>query len=275
MEALFGGNVNLGVETADTYTIGAVIEPSMIEGLTVQLDYYNIEIEDAISTVPLQTLLNECHQTGIQASCDTLYPVGSTNRNPATGELGANGFTPNLSPVNVATLAVEGIDVRVDYSFGADVIGLPGDMAITYYGGYMIASDYTTSATSPVIECAGLYGLDCGEPTPEYKHSMQTSWYTGPFTTSLRWRHIGALDADPTTLAFVSDLSDDITAKNYFDITFNYDVNETFTATVGVTNFTDTDVPELGSTASEQANTWPATYETLGRRLFVGGRLRF
>lgn len=275
MEALFGGNVNLGVETADTYTIGAVIEPSMIEGLTVQLDYYNIEIEDAISTVPLQTLLNECHQTGIQASCDTLYPVGSTNRNPATGELGANGFTPNLSPVNVATLAVEGIDVRVDYSFGADVIGLPGDMAITYYGGYTIASDYTTSATSPVIECAGLYGLDCGEPTPEYKHSMQTSWYTGPFTTSLRWRHIGALDADPTTLAFVSDLSDDITAKNYFDITFNYDVNETFTATIGVTNFTDTDVPELGSTASEQANTWPATYETLGRRLFVGGRLRF
>ena len=275
MEALFGGNVNLGAETADTYTIGAVIEPSMIEGLTVQLDYYNIEIQDAISTVPLQTLLNECHLTGIQASCDTLYPAGSTNRNPGTGELGANGFVPNLSPINVSTLTVEGVDVRVDYSFGADVIGLPGDMAVTYYGGFMMASDFTTSATSPVIECAGLYGLDCGEPTPEYKHSMQTSWYTGPFTTSLRWRHIGALDADPTTAATVSDLSDDITAKNYFDITFNYDVNETFTATIGVTNFTDTDVPELGSTASEQANTWPATYETLGRRLFVGGRLRF
>ncbi len=277
MEALFGGNTGLGAETADTYTIGAVIEPNAIEGLTVQLDYYNIEIEDAISTVPLQTLLNECHLTGIQASCDTLYPAGAAtpSRNPATGEMGANGFVPNLSPINVATLSVEGIDLRVDYSFAADVIGLPGDMAITYYGGFVMASDFTTSASSPVIECAGLYGLDCGEPTPEYKHSMQSSWYTGPFTTSLRWRHIGALDADPTTAGFVSDLSDDITAKDYFDVTFSYDVNEAFTATVGVTNFTDTDVPELGSTASEQANTWPATYETLGRRLFVGGRLRF
>ena len=169
MEALFGGNTGLGAETADTYTIGAVIEPNAIEGLTVQLDYYNIEIEDAISTVPLQTLLNECHLTGIQASCDTLYPAGAAtpSRNPATGEMGANGFVPNLSPINVATLSVEGIDLRVDYSFAADVIGLPGDMAITYYGGFVMASDFTTSASSPVIECAGLYGLDCGEPTPE------------------------------------------------------------------------------------------------------------
>ncbi len=277
MEALFGGNTGLGAETADTYTIGAVFEPSMIEGLTIQLDYYNIEIADAISTVPLQTLLNECHLTGIQASCDTLYPAGATtpSRNPATGEMGANGFLPNLSPINVATLTAVGVDLRVDYGFSADVIGLPGDMAITYYGGYVSEADFTTSASSPVIQCAGLYGLDCGEPTPEYKHSMQTSWYTGPFTTSLRWRHIGALDADATTAATVSDLSDDITAKNYFDVTFAYDVNESFTATVGVTNVTDTAVPELGSTASEQANTWPATYDTLGRRLFVGGRLRF
>ncbi|WP_121210358.1 TonB-dependent receptor domain-containing protein [Maricaulis maris] len=277
MEALFGGNTNLGAETADTFTIGAVIEPSAIEGLTIQLDYYNIEIQDAISTVPLQTLLNECHLTGIQASCDTLYPAGggTPSRNPNTGEMGASGFLPNLSPINVATLTAVGFDLRVDYSFAADVIGLPGDMAVTYYGGFVSEADFTTSASSPVIECAGLYGLDCGEPTPEYKHSMQTSWYTGPFTTSLRWRHIGALDADGTTAAAVSDLSDDIVAKNYFDVTFAYDVNEAFTATIGVTNFTDTDVPELGSTASEQANTWPATYETLGRRLFVGGRLRF
>ncbi|MHA6289666.1 TonB-dependent receptor domain-containing protein [Maricaulis sp. CAU 1757] len=273
MEALFGGNPDLDAETADTFTIGAVIEPSAIEGLTIQLDYYNISIEDAISTVPLQTLLNECHRSGIQASCDVLY--ANQSRNPATGEMGANGFLPNLASINVATLETEGVDLRIDYGFGADVIGLPGDIAITYYGGYVMASDFTTSAASPVIECAGLYGLDCGEPTPEYKHSMQTSWYTGPFTTSLRWRHIGALDADPTTLGFVSDLSDDIEAKNYFDVTFSYDINETFAATIGVTNVTDVDVPTIGSTASEQANTWPATYETLGRRLFVGGTMRF
>jgi iron complex outermembrane receptor protein len=271
MEALFGGNPNLDAETADTYTVGVVATPNMIEGLTVQLDYYNISIEDAISTVPLQTLLDECHVTGIAASCAAL----AGGRNPATGEMGANGFFPSLVAINVATLEAEGVDLRIDYGFDAGIMGLPGEVDITYYGGFTILSDVTNSATSPVVECAGLYGLNCGEPTPEYKHSMQAAWYTGPFTTSVRWRHVGAVEADATTLGFVGDLSDDIEGKNYFDVTFQYDITENFVGTIGVTNITDTEVPVLGSTASEQGNTWPATYETLGRRLFVGGSMRF
>ena len=271
MEALFGGNPNLGAETADTYTVGAVFTPSMIDGLTVTVDYYNISIEDAITTVPLQTLLNECHISGIASSCAAL----AGGRDPSSGEMGANGFNPSLVSINVATIEAEGVDLRVDYGFDAGVVGLPGDFAVTYYAGFTMTSDVTNSATSPVVECAGVYGLDCGEPTPEYKHSMQTSWYTGPFTTSLRWRHIGAVEADATTFGAVSSLSNTIDATNYFDVTFQYDISESFSLTTGVSNITDTDVPTIGSTASEQANTWPATYETLGRRLFVGGTMRF
>tara|TARA_R110002051_G_scaffold325655_1_gene429791 strand:- start:17810 stop:20647 length:2838 start_codon:yes stop_codon:yes gene_type:complete len=271
MEALFGGNPNLSAETADTYTVGVVVTPSMIDGLTVTLDYYNISIEDAITTIPLQTLLDECHLSGIASSCAAL--AGS--RNPATGEMGANGFTPGLTNINAAVLDAEGVDLRVDYGFDAGVMGLPGDVSVTYYGGYTITSDTTNSATSPVTVCAGFYGLNCGEPTPEYKHTMQTSWYTGPFTTSLRWRYIGAVEADSSTAPIVSTFSDHIDATSYFDVTFQWDINDTFAVNLGVTNFTDTDVPTIGSTASEQGNTWPATYETLGRRLFVGGTMRF
>ncbi|MEE2567768.1 TonB-dependent receptor domain-containing protein [Hyphobacterium marinum] len=271
MEALFGGNPNLGAETADTYTVGVVATPNIIDGLTIQLDYYNISIEDAITTVPLQTLLNECHISNIASSCAIL----AGGRNPATGEMGANGFTPSLTAINIGLLEAEGVDLRIDYSFDAGVIGMPGEVGLSYYGGVTMVNDTTNSPTSPVIACAGLYGLDCGEPTPEYKHAMQASWYTGPFTTSLRWRHVGAVDADPTTQGFIGDLSDNIEATNYFDVTFQYDVTENFVTTIGVTNITDTDVPVLGSTASEQANTWPATYDTLGRRLFVGGTIRF
>ena len=271
MEALFGGNPNLDAETADTYTVGVILSPNTIEGLTVQLDYYNISIEDAITTIPLQTLLDECHITGIAASCAAL----AGGRNPATGEMGANGFTPSLTSINAAVIDAEGVDLRIDYGFSADVIGLPGDVAITYYGGYTMTADTTNSSTSPTTVCAGFYGLNCGEPTPEYKHSMQTSWYTGPFTTSLRWRYVGAVEADAATAPLVSTLSDHIDGTSYFDITFQYDINDTFSLTTGISNFTDTDLPTIGSTASEQGNTWPATYETLGRRLFVGGTMRF
>ena len=271
MEALFGGNPNLDAETADTYTIGAVFTPSFIEGLTAQLDYYNISIEDAISTVPLQTLLDECHVEGIQASCDVL----AGGRNPASGEMGANGFLPNLQSINVATLEAEGIDLRVDYAFGADVLGLPGDFGVTYYGGYTITSSTKSSATSPVIDCVGEYGSSCGEPTPEYKHTIQTSWYNGPFTTSVRWRYLSGMDAYSGAYASLSDLSNHIDGTSYFDVTFGWDVTEAFRATIGVNNITDTEVPLLGSTVNEQANTFPATYDTLGRRLFVSGTMRF
>lgn len=271
MEANFGGNPNLGAETADTYTVGVVATPNMVDGLTIQLDYYNITIENAITTVPLQTLLNECHISNIATSCAIL--AGS--RNPATGEMGANGFVPNLTAINIGLLEAEGVDLRIDYSFDAGVIGMPGEVGLSYYGGVTLVADTTNSPTSPVVECAGVYGLNCGEPTPEYKHAMQASWYTGPFTTSLRWRHVGAVDADTATLPFVGNLSDNIEATNYFDVTFQYDITENFATTIGITNVTDTDVPILGSTASEQGNTWPATYDTLGRRLFVGGSIRF
>jgi iron complex outermembrane receptor protein len=271
IEGLFGGNPNLGVETADTLTVGVVLQPEMIPGLTVQLDYYDISIEGAITTVPLQTLLNDCHISNVAAACAAL----AGGRNPATGEM-ASPFRPSLGGVNIGAFDTEGVDLRVDYRFGADVLGLgDGDISVMYYGGFTIASDTLISAASGVVTCAGEFGLECGEPTPEYKHTVQTSWYDGPFTVSLRWRYIDAVIADTATFPLVSTLSDDIEAKNYFDVTFSYDITDNFNLTTGITNVTDVDVPILGTTSSEQGNTWPATYETLGRRLFLGGTMRF
>ena len=45
----FGGNPNLKEETSNTFTVGAVIQP--MDGLDITVDYYNIEIEDAISVL--------------------------------------------------------------------------------------------------------------------------------------------------------------------------------------------------------------------------------
>lgn len=69
IEALFGGNANVDEETADTFTIGAVWQPNFISGFTMQVDYYNIEIEDAIATPSLQNLLDECYRQDIQSAC--------------------------------------------------------------------------------------------------------------------------------------------------------------------------------------------------------------
>jgi outer membrane receptor protein involved in Fe transport len=273
IEALFGGNPNVQEETADTITVGLVFEPNMIDGLTIQLDYYNIEIEDAIATPSLQNLLDECYRFDISASCD--FFIGA--RDPGTGEI-TNPFVPDLSSSNLAVLEAEGVDLRVDYAWDAEQMGLSSDwgsFGVNYYSTFTIGNGFQTSAVAGFVECAGEYGLECGEPTPEYKHLAQASWYWGNLTTSVRWRYIGSLTADDATIGSVSDLSDDIDAYNYFDVTFGYDVTEWARLNLGLQNVTDEDPPVLGSTASEQANTWPATYDPFGRRLFVGANLRF
>jgi len=263
IEALFGGNPNLFEETASTLTFGAVIQPSFIEGLTVQIDWYNIEIDDAIAVIGLQTILDSCHRLNSAAACAVIV------RDPSTGEI-TSPFLPNLGATNIATLQEKGIDFQANYDFD---IGSLGSIAAVYYGNYRLKSNSIPDPVTGLVECSGLFAGRCGEPTQNYKHTAQVSWIYGPLTTGIRWRLIGGVDAEPGT--GVSDLSDSIDLFNYVDVTLRYGVNENLDLTLGVQNILSKDAPILGSTNSEQANTFPATYDTLGRQLFFGASLKF
>ena len=269
IQSLSGGNPNLFQETGDTLTIGMVWEPSAIDGLTMQVDYFDISIKNAITTIPLQIALDECHLSNIAVSCAIL----SAARDPATGELGGTIATsPRGGARNAGSVNVSGIDVNLGYN--AD-IG-PGTFTAQYYGTYLLKSDYQASPSSPVNDCKGFFGpaicVGGSEPVPEYKHTVQFSYLYGPLTTSIRWRALSGVDSTVTGL---SDLSDDIGFYNYIDVTTQYAVNENLDLTFGVRNITSKDVPLLGSTVNEQANTWPATYTPFGRQLFFGASVRF
>lgn len=270
IEALFGGNPALGEESATTLTFGAVFQPSAIEGLTVQIDWYNIKINDAIATVGLQTILNACHLLNSASACGVIV------REPVTGEI-ISPFLPNLGASNIASLQEKGIDFQVNYNFD---IGSLGSINTVYYGNLRLKSNAVPDPVRGLVECEGLFAGECGEPTQNYKHTLQTSWIYGALTTSLRWRLIGGTNYDVfgtcgSLTSCISDLSDDIGTFNYLDVTAKYAVNENLDLTVGVQNILGKDAPILGSTVSEQANTFPATYDTLGRQLFFGASLKF
>ena len=269
IQVLAGGNPGLTNETSDTITIGMVWQPDFVDGLTIQVDYYDIEVEDAVTTVPLQTILNECHQQGIASQC----AITDQGRDPSSGVAGINGFLAPLGAINAANLAARGIDVNLGYSIDA----FSGTITAQYYGNYTLRSSFQSTPGSAVIECAGFFSGNCGEPTPEYKHTAQFGYIYGPLTASLRWRYISSVDADPTTFpaGTLSSLSDSIDAVNYVDVTTQYAVNENLDLTLGVRNILGKDTPLLGSTVNEQANTWPATYTPFGRQLFFGASVRF
>jgi len=55
-----GGNPDLGVETAETVTIGGVFRPSFVPRLSLTVDYWDVSLDDAIGSLTSQQIVNNC-----------------------------------------------------------------------------------------------------------------------------------------------------------------------------------------------------------------------
>jgi len=59
------GNPNLFEETGDTYTVGFSIAPPFLEGFQFAVDYFDIVIEDSITSVGNEQILNQCYNSSV------------------------------------------------------------------------------------------------------------------------------------------------------------------------------------------------------------------
>ncbi len=296
--ALFGGNPNLGEETSTSYTFGVVLRPEFIPGLTITADYFDIVIEDAISVAggSLQGLLNLCYGTVQDANDVVCQPfVGIRN---GDGAISVDN-PPLVSGVNVAELGTSGVDVEVNYRtsvpfsiLGGEESNLDFSFLGTWTDTYFIQPVQSLPA---VTECAGLFGGACpntGDPRPSFSWTSRLSWNDGPLTTSLRWRHLsGVDDADDGTDFTAFNGVERIPSYDLFDLTLAAEVSENVTFTFGVRNLFNTlpGAPEFDANGfvtnmpsglllgdnQEQANTYPSTYDVLGRDFFASVGFKF
>ena len=106
-----GGNDDLTEEEAKTWTYGAVITPRWVPNLTVILDYWDIEIENAISAVAAQDILDKCVDG---PSTDNIFCPLVTRR--AGGAVGQFEITEIIQTVlNISRLEASGIDLELGY----------------------------------------------------------------------------------------------------------------------------------------------------------------
>ena len=291
--ALFGGNANLGEESSDSYTIGIVLQPEFVPGLTITADYFDIQVDDAVSTVSLQNRFDLCFEQLQTLSIPVCQPLLGS-RDPSGTITTAN--PPVLGPNNIATLGVKGVDVELNYltDVGFSLWG-EGDSRLNFnfLGTYTDSSFFVPVVGQPTtIECAGVFGRTCGEPTPEYKWTSRLSWIDGPLTTSIRWRFIdGLTDDDPESLEPLNGILG-LDSVHYWDLTFGFEATEMLNLTFGINNVFNTlpDAPTFDANDlvdqsagtflllgdnQEQANTYPSTYDVLGRRFFVSANFSF
>lgn len=108
------GNANLRPEESDSWTAGIVLTPRFMQGLTVSLDWFDIEIEDAISFVSLQSTVNNCvdRPGGPDADFCSLVTRNSNASDPFFFRIEGGQVTY----VNASRLTTSGLDVALNYA---------------------------------------------------------------------------------------------------------------------------------------------------------------
>ena len=255
---LSGGNPDLLEEEAETFSVGIVYSPTFIEGLEFSIDYFDIDIEEAIANFGggANNVLNICYDP-----TDPAGGIGSEFCNVVNRRPDSTIEFVSVTTQNVAGITLTGYDLIADYT--TELFG--GSFNVHYVGTYTTEADLEPFEGATVIECAGNFGNDCGEPIQEYKHRMTFNWVRDQWEAQLSWRMVGEVDDDDDDTTYFVETIDD---THYFDVVGAYRFNDNVKVTIGIDNVLDEDPTILGDN-QEQANTWPATYDVFGRTYFA------
>jgi outer membrane receptor protein involved in Fe transport len=275
-----GGNPNLVPETSDTYSYGVVFQPRWVPGLAITVDYFDIGIEDTITTFGAPNTWTACYGNNDPAACARIQ------RN-ANGQLWIGNGNVLDTNINIGSLSTTGYDVNIGYT-GLE-IGRFGSLAFNLTGTYAI--DLITQPApgidlhpSPAIDrdwydCVGFYSSVCLTPTPQWRHRFRTSWQT-PWDVdlSLTWRHYSEVTGITGPNAEMADnrLDANLPAEDYFDLAANWSITEKASLALGINNVLD-DNPTLSASVGTtgNGNTYPQTYDALGRYVFLRATVDF
>ncbi len=271
-----GGNPDLTPEEADTLTAGIVFTPTSVP-LTLSLDYYDIDIENVILALSEQNIVDACYL--LDKDPDGFF-CSRIHRSPMSGTLLSGTETGvDASVVNAGRKRTKGIDFVANYHFDLNTLG---SLDIGLNAVKVLENKQQDAALFPTIDCAGLVGKTCLRPDPELRFTQTTRWSLDAWTVTLRWQYIDELTQDAVALGNVP--ADDyavvtIPDYNYFDLFASYAFNDILELRAGIYNLLDKEPPivgnEYGGTAENSGNTFPATYDPIGRSGFVGMNLKF
>ena len=264
-----GGNIDLQEEEADTFTFGAVISPPFIEGLNLTLDYYDIEITNAINQLTAQEVVNNCFRT-VDASSDTCQAINRF----ANGQI---DFVDARS-LNVASISATGLDLQADYGFdlpsGMAVFGGDASLDLRFVASWAFENETIAEPGQPGTDCLGFFGGSCSGfnvfMQPDAKYVFDARYTSGEFSGRFQWRAIPGLDLFPGQSNVVTSVG----SVNYLDLNFDYTFNDRYTLFLGIDNLTDDEPPVVGFSLAGDANVDISLYDTLGRRYFAGFRIR-
>jgi outer membrane receptor protein involved in Fe transport len=284
-----GGSPDLNPEKATTKTVGVVLQPRFIPRLAVTVDYWTIKLTGAIQGFGADTILADC----IAKTTSVASPAPSCaliHRNPAGSLwLSPQGYVIDL-PHNIGGIKTDGIDVNASYSYR---FGSLGTLSASFIGTYL-RKYITDNGLADPYDCAGFYGSTCSSgavsssaPMPKWRHKLRaTLQLPVGVGISAQWRYLGKVrnehaSADAALSGTVPVLGATIGAQSYFDLASTFTIGDHYSFRLGVNNIFDKNPPLVTSSVGScpagpcNGNTYPGTWDALGRYIYAAATLNF
>ena len=269
-----GQQVQLDIDpdTSTSWTAGAVLDQRFFDDFTLRLGptYYDIEVEDSISLLGTQFLINDCYvenENNTSAFCRFL-----------TRDDDGLLDTVDSSFVNVNKITSRGIDWNVFYQQDFIVADRNLDIQVDVRMTRVLENNFIFEESSED---------DAGTPVaPEWEGTMLVSASYDDFTLNWRTNYIKGEDDEREEFAtnapceYLDTLCRPfVPTEDYYTHTLSlvWEPRD-WAITLGVANVTDEEPPLVDTAAPElQVNNVPlgAGYDFLGRRIFASVRKAF
>lgn len=249
-----GGNPALSPETAYSTTYGLTWSPQSVPGLDMSLDYFDITIDNVITTVSAQDILTRCYN-GNQAMCTRIERDAAGNLSRIVS-----------SYVNLSRYATDGIDAEAAYSLPLSRFSdLPGMLSFRLLGTWV--HSLTTNDGVSEIEYVTSQGYSFGLGTPRWRANASVAYQNASWGANLRARYISPGVYNRT----LNITNNAIPSYMYYDLGLTWNLptgnGPTLQLYANVNNLTDKDPPP-GSIFSPY-------YDVIGRYYTVGARIDF
>ena len=239
-----GGNQALDAETSESWGAGVVWRPSFAPRLSLEVNYYNIRVDQAIQPIPAGVLLGRCAQTLDAFSCAAITRS-------------ASGQVTQIQSFlqNIASIETDGVDATLNYRTPETGIG---SFRLFLTATYLINYTLTVPATQgfTTIEREGTEQGSPDQAFPRWKATGIIDWTLREFGASVTARYIGGVDE----LTLVPNHLDSII---YTDAQVRWNLSDGFQFAIGVNNIFSAE--PTGCFSCGLNNIDPTTYDVPGR----------
>ncbi|MCA0200440.1 MAG: TonB-dependent receptor [Proteobacteria bacterium] len=150
------GNPNLTPEKSDMTGVGVVLQPSFLPGFSASVDYWDLNIKDALGNLSVQQTIDQCFVTKSDRFCSAI------------------DFNPDntialirTQPFNLVNQIAKGLDIEAGYNMPLDMLldSAPGDLSFRFMATHFIKRLESNGLSTPVQSA----GQNTGDGPPSWR----------------------------------------------------------------------------------------------------------